>query len=51
MAEAANQVLIQKAQREEVVVLHHLLDAHDPRHVRLVRVVAQNGMVSSDFIG
>jgi hypothetical protein len=51
MAEAANQVLIQKTQREDLRVLDHLLDAHDPRQVRLVRVVAQDGLVSSDFIG
>ena len=51
VAEAVRQVVFEEAQREQVVVLHHLVYAHDARHVRLVGIVAQNGMVGCDFIG
>jgi hypothetical protein len=44
------QVVFHEAQREQVVVVHHLIDADDACHVRLIRIAAEHGMVGGDFI-
>ena len=51
VAKGMCQVVFQEAQREEVIVLHHFVNAHDSRHVRLVWITADDWVVSGDFVG
>jgi len=51
MAERVGQLILHEAQRKQVVVVHHLVDPHDARHVRLIWIGAENRVVGGGFIG